>query len=53
MALLWNTGDTSTTLNVCDTVSSWYTLSWMDDTLCTAMDSAFVQADRRAQEQRQ
>ena len=43
MALLWNTGDTSTTLNVCDTVSSWYTLELTDDTLCTAMDSVFVQ----------
>lgn len=41
--VVWSTGDTSATLTVCDTASSWYTVELTDDTLCTAMDSVFVE----------
>ncbi|MBL7951667.1 MAG: hypothetical protein JNM62_08100 [Flavobacteriales bacterium] len=40
--LVWSNGSTATSLYVCDTLSTWYQVSLTDDTLCTAMDSVYV-----------
>lgn len=39
---LWSDGSTGSTVQVCDTASSWYEVVMTDDTLCSATDSVFV-----------
>ncbi len=41
--LLWSNGNTTTSLTVCDTASSWYFVTLTDDTACATTDSVFVQ----------
>jgi hypothetical protein len=38
----WSNGDTAATITVCDQTSSWYFATMTDDTLCSAIDSVFV-----------
>jgi hypothetical protein len=40
--LVWSNGSTATSIQVCDSTSSWYSVVVTDDTLCTATDSVFV-----------
>ncbi len=42
LTVTWSNGATGGTLTVCDTISGWYTATLTDDTLCTAVDSVFL-----------
>lgn len=40
--LVWSNGSTASSIQVCDTVSTWAFVTLTDDTLCSASDSVFV-----------
>ena len=41
-SLVWSNGSTAGSIQVCDSMSGWYSVTLTDDTLCTATDSVFV-----------
>jgi hypothetical protein len=41
-SLVWSNGSTAGSIQVCDSLSGWYSVTLTDDTLCTAMDPVFV-----------
>lgn len=43
LSYLWSNGDTSQMITVCDTTSSWYSVVMTDDTLCSSVDSVFIE----------